>query len=59
MPSWVVDMEVKKAVDVSLRIAQLDKQISSLYMELMKLDRERARLSRTLLNELYQYEQTI
>ena len=52
-------MEIKKAVEISLRVAELDKKISSLYMDLMKLDRERARLSKTLLNELYESEQTI
>ena len=52
-------MDIKKAVETSLRISQVDQQISALYMELMKLDRERARLSKSLLNQLYEGEQTI
>lgn len=55
---WVMFMEKKPLVNV-LRIVEIDREISRLHMDIMRLERERVRLDKTILNELYEEEQTI
>jgi hypothetical protein len=51
-------MEKKSLVNI-LRIVEIGKEINRLHMNIMRLERERARLDKTILNELYEEEQTI
>ncbi|HLG23737.1 MAG TPA: hypothetical protein VI564_02290 [Candidatus Nanoarchaeia archaeon] len=49
-------MEAKKVSDGILRMAEIDKQMGRLHMNLMRLERERTKISKAMLDELYEEE---
>ena len=52
-------MERKKSNANILRVVEIDQKIKALQQEISNLERERIRLDKARLNELYEEEQTI
>ena len=49
----------KRMSSYIIRVAELDKEITNAHMNIMRLERERTRIGKAMINELYEQEQTI
>ena len=59
MFSGVFLMNRKKSNENIIKIVEIDEKIKRLQFEISRLERERVRLDKARLNEMYEEEQTI
>ncbi len=52
-------MNTKKMHEMVIRVVEIDREIERLQMQILRLNRERSRLDKARLNEVYEEEQLI